>query len=381
MEVAKNQRLGVIEGFYGRAWSARDRAAVIPEFANLGYGNYIYAPKSDTKLRREWQVAWSDYELQQLQNLSATCRAESVGFGVGFSPLGLGGITGAKDRAFLANKVEQISLVGCETLCILFDDMRETGKSMARNQLQIIDYLSDRCEVKNIIVCPSYYTTDPVLEKVFGPRPENYWTDLGSGLDPSLNIFWTGEKVCSVSFNRDNLDFIASEFRRKPSLWDNYPVNDGKKMSQFLHLLPFTGRASWLQDYTAHHFANGMNQAHLSLLPLATLPAVYADACRSQLDEKVDTLGATRSSVERANVDGACLDVNWCDFLSRHCPALSENLLRDAQHFQTKGLGNFTVQECSAMIGSYAAIDSPLAQEIVAWLRGDYVFDPACLTN
>jgi hyaluronoglucosaminidase len=381
MDVTKNQRLGVIEGFYGRAWSAGDRAAVIPEFANLGYGNYIYAPKSDNKLRRDWQVAWSDYELQQLQTLSATCRAESVGFGVGFSPLGLGGITGAKDRAFLASKVEQIRLIGCETLCILFDDMRESGKLMARNQLHIIDYLSERCEVKNIIVCPSYYTTDPVLEKVFGPRPENYWADLGRGLDASLNIFWTGERVCSASFNQDNLDFIASEFRRKPSLWDNYPVNDGERMSQFLHLLPFAGRASWLQDYTAHHFANGMNQAHLSLLPLSTLPAVYTDASRSELDENVDALDTVQANVEQANVDGASLDANWCDFLSRQCPALSENLVRDAPHFQTKGLENFTEQECAALIESYVAIDSPLAQEIVAWLRGEYVFDPACLTN
>ena len=80
----------------------------------------------------------------------------------------------------------------------------------------------------------------------------------------------------------------------------------------------------------------------------------------------------TTGGILRLELAAICRSDDW---------RVSENLVRDAPHFQTKGLENFTEQECAALIESYAAIDSPLAQEIVAWLRGEYVFDPACLTN
>jgi hypothetical protein len=36
----------------------------------------------------------------------------------------------------------------------------------------------------------------------------------------------------------------------------------------------------------------------------------------------------------------------------------------------------------SDLIQEYAAYnDSPYAREIIAWLKGAYVFDPACLTG
>jgi beta-N-acetylglucosaminidase len=45
--------LGIIEGYFGRAWSWDDRGAVIARLAPAGYCFYHYAPKIDAKLRRK----------------------------------------------------------------------------------------------------------------------------------------------------------------------------------------------------------------------------------------------------------------------------------------------------------------------------------------
>ena len=78
--------------------------------------------------------------------------------------------------------------------------------------------------------------------RVFGRRPDHYLEELGTRLDPSIDVFWTGEEVCARALGVGHLARVAGQLGRKPVLWDNYPVNDGKRMSQFLHLRAFTGR-------------------------------------------------------------------------------------------------------------------------------------------
>src|SRR5690606_38231537 len=86
-----------------------------------------------------------------------------------------------------------------------------------------------------IILCPTYYSDDPVLERVFGERPHNYWQNLGEQLDSRTDIFWTGPRVCSEHFNVEHLHAVGQRLGRKPFLWDNYPVNDGAIKSRHLH--------------------------------------------------------------------------------------------------------------------------------------------------
>jgi hypothetical protein len=207
-------------------------------------------------------------------------------------------------------------------------------------------------------MCPTYYSFDPRLEKVFGTAPENYWPDLGRLLDPSIGVFWTGPQVTSETYPPDHLAAVAEMLRRKPFLWDNYPVNDGAETSDRLHLDAFRDRPAALGDSLSGHAANPMNQAWLSRIPLSTLAESY------------DRGGAY--DPDRAFA-AACRSL--CGV------SLGEQIARDRELFQDSSLSAMAEDVRSDLIQEYAAYnDSPYAREIIAWLKGAYVFDPACLT-
>src|SRR5690606_28628463 len=121
----------------------------------------------------------------------------------------------------------------------------------------------------------SYYSHDPRLAEVFGPMPDGYLADLGRGLDAGIDIFWTGQRVCSERYTVEEFEAIADLLQRPPVLWDNYPVNDGRLPGPFLHVRAVGQRPAGRRQVLRGHRANPMNQAWLSRLPLASLPACY----------------------------------------------------------------------------------------------------------
>ncbi|MEM8563363.1 MAG: beta-N-acetylglucosaminidase domain-containing protein, partial [Pseudomonadota bacterium] len=50
-----DQLRGVVEGFYGRPWSFQTRTDYAQFIADLGLNTYLYCPKSDPYLRKQWQ--------------------------------------------------------------------------------------------------------------------------------------------------------------------------------------------------------------------------------------------------------------------------------------------------------------------------------------
>lgn len=355
--------LGVIEAFYGKVWTPFDRFYMIEQLAMLGYRDYVFGPKAETKLRKDWRVLWTDEELSELVLMCQHAKSQGMSIGIGFSPMGLRGIAGVADREALKNKIKQIDLLGVDQLCILFDDMNCYSDRMAVDQLESIDYIVNKSSALSFTICPSYYSTDLVLEKVFGAMPKNYWRELGCGLDSGIDFFWTGEKVCSDQFCKDNLDFIANEFRRLPSIWDNYPVNDGEKKSQYLYLRPFENRFSWLADYSTKHYANPMNQPRLSLLSLSTLPKVY--------EQKNINKDASERIMKTA----------WKNYIENTCSEFTEVICNDSKLFQSEGLLNMGAELKAEKLHFYSNQKTPFATEVAGWLSGEYAFDPECLTD
>ena len=174
-------------------------------------------------------------------------------FGVGLSPFELHFDFDAAGRAALEAKLRLLDDAGVQDLAILFDDMRGSVADLASRQAEIVHFAAARTRASRLIVCPTYYSDDPVLDRVFGPRPAGYLADLGRRLDPAIQIMWTGEEVCSRELSPGHLDSVAEQLRRKPFLWDNYPVNDGPRMSQHLHLRAFTGRPASIAPHVAAH--------------------------------------------------------------------------------------------------------------------------------
>jgi hypothetical protein len=159
-------------------------------------------------------------------------------------------------------------------------------------------------------------------------------------------VYWTGEEICSREYSPGHLGRVAEALRRKPTLWDNYPVNDGPLMSRRLHLRGFTGRPSAIASAVAGHAINPALQPQLSLIPAATLVASYREGA---------SYGYMRAFKDAARaLAGAELAAMLEDDLHALQDRGIEQLGEDRQRLRRR----------------YAALDHPVAAEVVRWLDG-----------
>lgn len=346
-----NAARGLIEGYYGTPWDVAARHETIAALAAHGYGFYIYAPKSDELLRRRWREPYPNAEFQALAALAAHCRAHDVRFGVGLSPYELYRAFDAGAQAALAGKLVQLAELGLDSLAVLFDDMRGDLPDLAETQARIVDWIAARLPGTHLILCPTYYSDAPILERIFGARPPDYLQTLGRRLDPAIDVFWTGPDICSLEYTAGHLSRVAEQLGRKPVLWDNYPVNDGPRMSQFLHLRAVTGRPASIGAHIAGHAVNPALQPVLTRIPALTLAESYARG------DAYDYGHAFMRAAETV-----------CG------PDLAAALQRDLILLQDTGLDRLEPDTREKLRARYAAFDHPAAREVVAFLDGAYRF-------
>jgi hyaluronoglucosaminidase len=338
--------LGIIEGFFGRPWSWGERADAVRFLRPYGYGFYFYAPKADAWLRRRWQEPHPASEMEALAEFRDACRAAGVRFGIGLSPFELHLHPGRGWQDALAVKLAQLALLKPDDLAILFDDMRGDVPDLAERQAAIVHFAAERGVARRIFCCPSYYSDDPILDTAFGARPPFYLEQLGRLLDPAVQIFWTGPEVCAGEFSPGHLARVAGQLGRKPALWDNYPVNDGSRMSQHLHLRAFTGRSGSIAPYIAAHGINPASQPLLSRVPLLTLAESYKEG------ESYDYLAAFNRAARTILGEELAVRVG-----------------KDVLTLQDRGLDRLGERR-AALKARYAAFNHPAAREISMWLEG-----------
>lgn len=341
--------LGIIEGFYGPLWSWEERRQVVRSLAPHGYRHYWYAPKADVFLRRRWDEPHPRAEALNLAGFADFCRGQGVRLGIGLSPFEIFNDFDDSAKTALANKLAAFEDLGITDLAILFDDMKSDTPDLAARQADIIHWVAERSGAEQLTVCPSYYSDDPVLDRVFGQRPEHYLEDLGQALDPAVQVFWTGEEVCSREVSPGHLQRVSQALGRKPVLWDNYPVNDGDRMSRHLHLRGFTGRPAANSEYLAGHAINPALQPTLTAIPAITLARSYQQGANYQYAQ------AFRQAAEE--VLG---------------PDLARQVSADLLLLQDTGLQRMTDERKQGMRASYQGFDHPAAREILRWLAGDY---------
>jgi hyaluronoglucosaminidase len=340
--------LGVIEGYYGRPWSWDMREAQARFLASHGYSSYIYAPKADAYLRRRWREDHPAEEADRLARMAATCASLGVGFGVGLSPYEAYRDFSEETKAVLARKLAFFDQAGVTELALLFDDMKGDQADLAEAQVRMAHFAAERSKARRLIICPTVYSDDPVLKRVYGPTPEHYLEDLGALLDPAIEVFWTGEEVCSREYSPGHLARVEGQLRRKPTLWDNYPVNDGPGMSPFLYLRAFTGRPAALGAHLAAHAVNPSLQPTLFRIPALTLAESYAQG-------EAYEYGAAWERAAREALG----------------EALAGLLGRHYRLFHDQGLDRLGDQ-AGRLRARYDAIDHPAAREVVAWLDGHW---------
>ncbi len=350
--------LWLIEGFYGPPWPDATRLANYRLIGKWGYEGAIYAPKADRSLRSEWRRPLRPAEHLRLAEMARTATESGLKFGVGLSPMNVWNDWSGETRNHLSAKLADLHACGCEVLSLQFDDMHGDVPHLASLQAEIIAFASEQWDGSRLIICPTYYSDDPILAAVFGDPPPTYLEDLARELPAHVDVFWTGPKVVSTLIDQEHILEVTARMGRRPFLWDNYPVNDGARTSRHLFLKAPEGREQLMNGQLAGCAANPMLQPHLSQIPLRALAALVHDQ-------------PFRTSEE------------LLDFAIRDCvdPLSAPLFVRHADDFAVRGLDGLVAGETEQISNAFGEFIDPHATEVARWLAGEFAFDPACLTD
>ncbi|RZA09336.1 MAG: hyaluronidase [Proteobacteria bacterium] len=348
-------KLGIMEIFFGSPWPKDARLSYAKFLKEAGYEIYLYGPKADPFLRRRWREEWPAEYRAELSAMSATFRSHGIQFGVCFSPMGYHEEDPARAAALLAEKIKILNEIGIDELGLFFDDM-PVHDALAATQLEIVKKVRMEYGGK-ILFCPSFYSPDPILDKVFGARPPNYLEDLAEGLPSDIEIAWTGPKVISPEIGAAHLSEVAAQLRRPPSLCDNFFANDGPKNCKFLKLKLLSGRGADSFAASSAWYFNPMNQAELS---------------------KPLLLAAAKTLREGAGPEAA-----YEEALRDLCsPVLAKILIEERGVFLDQGLDKISAEDQARLRAQLRPLlAEPMAAELLSFLDGAYTVGSECLTD
>jgi len=288
------QRRGIVEGFFGPPWSMRHRSALFRFGAKRGMNTYLYAPKDDPYHRERWREPYSKGEWKALLKLIRVAQEYRIDFVYAFHP-GKGLRFSAPEPVHvLLGKAARFYDAGVQTFAVLFDDIpsrleheedrKQFNGSLAKAQGLWLEKILDRqpASWKKVEwwVCPSRYTEDPLLARMFGSFEPRFWKTLAKHLPEPVACLWTGPAIVPRKISLAHARKVARQIMHPLILWDNYPVND-LSMSDEMHLAPLTGRDPRLPETVYGYLNNPLLQENLSLIPLATCfdyaaaPAAY----------------------------------------------------------------------------------------------------------
>jgi hyaluronoglucosaminidase len=271
--------VGIVEGFYGTPWSHQDRLDIIRFMGAHGMNLYIYAPKDDPHHRESWREPYSDEEMAQFRELVRTCQASGVDFCFAVSPGKDMVYSDPHEQELLLNKMMSLHPDGVTHFALFLDDidvkrMGEADRARFHSAVEAQMYLAnalgrqilEREPHAWLLLCPTVY---------LGVKPNDYWDTLRESLDPCWRVVWTGIDVVAPTITPEQLDAITANLGRPPFIWDNYPVND--YAANVLRLGPIEGRTPELPARISGYASNPMNQAHASMIALATIADFFRD--------------------------------------------------------------------------------------------------------
>ncbi|MFE7603832.1 beta-N-acetylglucosaminidase domain-containing protein [Brachybacterium paraconglomeratum] len=324
---------GAIEGFYGIPWSHQARQDLFAFCGAHKLNTYIYTPKDDLLLRSKWRELYAGEELEKLAELVETANAHHVDFTYALSP-GNDIVYGSDaDLEATVTKFEQLRELGVTSFYIALDDIPwELGEedaaqfdSLAAAQAHYLNRVQTE-----YVTAHDLAPLQTVPTEYWGSGPSDYKTAFGEGIDPAIRVQWTGEGVFSPSVTEESVVAAVESYRTEHLyIWDNFPVNDGRRARLFLN--PLEGRAPTLHEHLAGFTANPMIQPYASLISLGNYadycwnPPVY-DAAESW-DAVVDELAGPEEQIRSDLRVFADLHQNWPYRAgSPLAPALEEDL-------------------------------------------------------
>ena len=214
---------GVVEGFYGQPWSFEARRRMFGFMGAQKMNTYIYGPKDDPYhgFWPKWRDPYPEEKGKEIAALARAARENKVNFVWAVHP---GRDIQWKDdgdiRACLA-KFEMMYALGVRAFAVFFDDISGEG-TRAEKQIALLntlnrEFVRKKGDVAPLILCPTDYAA--------AWAKSDYLERLGAGLDPDVQIMWTGDAVCA-DITRATVEHVSPRIRRKPFIWWNWPVCD-----------------------------------------------------------------------------------------------------------------------------------------------------------
>ena len=296
---------GIVEGFYGNPWTHEQRLELLGFMASRGLNTFVYTPKDDPLVRRNWRAPYEGRQLRRLNELVNRALSTGVTFVFCLSPGLSMRYSDEGDLDALSSKLASVEALGVEAFGLLFDDIprdlqhhedRGAFDTLADAHVSVANRVVDRLGQRaRLLVCPTVSS---------GYGTEEYVSVLGAGLEPGIDIFWTGRAACSPSLDVGDAAVFERAARRPATYWDNYPVNDGS-MGFELHIGPYRGRDPHLFRHAFGVVANGMELYEASKIPFATI-ADYL-AAPETYDPERSWRRAIRDVVGAADIDAFVL--------------------------------------------------------------------------
>ncbi|MFF5966165.1 beta-N-acetylglucosaminidase domain-containing protein [Streptomyces collinus] len=274
---------GIVEGFYGKPWTHRERLEQLDFAARWKLNTYLYSPKDDAYLRARWRDPYPEDHLAELGELARRAEVGHVSFVYAISPGPSVCYSSASDTAALVRKFRQLWDVGVRAFAVPLDDIDinrwncardaavygEGRGAVGRAQADLLNavqrrFLDSRPGAGALITVPTEYD---------GATPSAYKSALASALDDRISVMWTGPLVVSPSLRTEQAREAARLYAHPLLVWDNYPAND--YTADHLLLGPYEGRERGLPGVVGGLNANPMNQA------AASGPALFSVAAYS----------------------------------------------------------------------------------------------------
>src|SRR5262245_15931959 len=377
---------GVVEGYYGRPWTAGARQDVIRFLGRHRMNTFVYGPKNDPYHRDRWREPYPSETLADLRATAAVARRAKVRFVYALSPALDVCYACDDDFAALVAKLAQLRRARIRHFALFFDDAPETlarpedvtryggsdATALARAHADLVNRVDGWLRRGGgpglVFMVPTAYAGTTCLP---------YHGELAASLRRRLPIGWTGPGVFATAITGAQARARRACLPGHPVvLWDNFPVNDGV-LSNTLHLGPLAGRDAALPGELAGYLLNPMTQAHAGLVGIGTAAAYL------RRPERYDPEAAWRSVLAELDPGGGLAilaeqtrgsPINDPDY--GDAPVLAEIVDRLEASWATPDWDPAVTEladEAERQAGAHIAIadslaGSALAEEIAPWV-------------
>ena len=265
---------GVVEGFYGKAWSHEQRLRGLKLFGDYNMNTYFLAPKDVPWQRFNWRALFDSNFLTLTQELIHMGDLNAIDIAVCVSPGLSVKYSDQSDVMAVVGRYKQLFDLGARHFGLLWDDIAwelshaediaayvSTAAAHADFTNRVWAELMKLDPTLKLTMCPMHYS---------GRGNEPYLVELGRDLHARINLMWTGRSICSEYLDISDAVIFERTTMRPPLYWDNFPVNDGS-MQKSLFIGPVRGREVGLEKYSAGLLSNPMLQFEMSQFPLFTI--------------------------------------------------------------------------------------------------------------